>query len=243
MSTANLSRPPLSLSAWLRYDAVSRLFPSEVARVLEIGAGLGSFGARLANRFDYVGLEPDLRSCEVASERVGHRGEIVNKSAEAYVASEPFDLVCAFEVLEHVDDDEAVLSGWLRHLLSGGYVLLSVPFDRDRFGAWDQRAGHYRRYNRADIASTMESVGLGSIETIVYGFPLGRAMEAARNVVARIDHSDRTMEARTASSARQIQPPAWASTATRLTSAPFRIAQRPFPNSRRGTGIVALGKL
>ena len=235
--------PPLSLSAWLRYDAVLRLLPSGTTRVLEIGAGLGSFGALLGTRFEYVGLEPDRTSYEIARTRVGTSGSVLNQTAEQFESTQPFDLVCAFEVLEHMEDDRAVLAGWLRHLRQGGHVLVSVPFDRDRFGPWDARAGHYRRYDEADITETLASVGLGSIDTVVYGFPLGRLLEISRNMVARLDGRNENMDERTARSGRQLQPPAWAATATRLASAPFRLMQRPFPHARHGTGVVALGRL
>jgi SAM-dependent methyltransferase len=239
-----ISRAPLSLSAWLRYDAVRRLFPTGVVRVLEVGAGLGSFGALLAEEFEYVGLEPDPESHRVAAARVGEAGAVVNESVEVFYSLEPFDLVCAFEVLEHLENDSTALAGWLRHVRPGGYVLLSVPFARDRFGAWDRKAGHYRRYDRSDIVQTMESAGLHSIEALVYGFPLGRAMEALRNVVARFqpgDDSD-SMEERTAMSGRQIQPPPAAAWATWAIASPFRLVQRPFENGNLGTGIVVRGQ-
>ena len=241
--SGHVSRPPLSLSAWLRYDAVLRLLPPGTRRVLEIGAGLGSFGTLLADRFDYVGLEPDRSSYEVARGRVGTAGLVLDQTVERYHSPEPFDLLCAFEVLEHMEDDRAVLAGWLRHLAPGGHVLLSVPFARNRFGPWDRKAGHFRRYDRADIVDVMESAGLRSIATVSYGFPLGRVMEVARNAVARVQRHEETMSGRTAVSGRQLQPPSWAGRATWLVATPFRHAQRPFSGSDLGTGIVARGRL
>ena len=222
---------------------MTRLLPSSATRILEVGAGLGSFGALIAQTYRYVGLEPDPRSYEVAAGRLAGRGLVLNTTAEEYESEEPFDIVCAFEVLEHMEKDSSVLKGWLRHLAPGGHVLVSVPFARDRFGPWDRRAGHYRRYDRDDIVQTMEGAGLVSVETVVYGFPLGRAMEIGRNAVASVHATTRTMDELTASSGRQYQPPAWAATATRVASAPFRVAQRPFSASHLGTGIVARGRL
>jgi SAM-dependent methyltransferase len=237
------SARPLSLSAWLRFDAVQRLLPSDVRRVLEIGAGLGSAGALLAEKYDYVGLEPDPVSYEVALERVGRAGTVLNETAEEFEPGEKFDLVCAFEVLEHCEDDQAALTGWLRHVRPGGYAMISVPHGRDRFGPWDRKAGHYRRYDRADVLGTFENVGLESIETVAYGFPLGSATAAVRNVVARRERRAATFEERTASSARQLQPPDWAGGATRIVSAPFRLLQRPFSSTSLGPGIVARGRV
>jgi SAM-dependent methyltransferase len=234
---------PLSLSAWLRFDAVERLLPSDVRSVLEIGAGLGSAGALLARRFEYTGLEPDPTSYRVASERIGTVGVVLNETAEEFVPREPFDLVCAFEVLEHCADDRDALAGWLRHARPGGYAMVSVPFGRARFGPWDRRAGHYRRYDRVDVVGVFESVGLESVRGIAYGFPLGSATAAVRDVVARIEGRSGTAEERTASSGRQLQPPAWAGGVTRAVSAPFRVLQRPFSGTSRGPGIVVRGRL
>jgi SAM-dependent methyltransferase len=234
---------PLSLSAWLRFDAVQRLLPSDVRRVLEIGAGLGSTGSLFADRFDYVGLEPDPVSYEVAVERVGRAGTVLNETAEEFEPVEKFDLVCAFEVLEHCEDDRAALTGWLRHVRPGGYAMISVPHGRGHFGPWDRKAGHYRRYDRADVLDALESVGLESIEAVAYGFPLGSATSAVRDIVARREHRGATFEQRTASSGRQLQPPDWAGGATRVASAPFRRIQRPFSSTSLGPGIVARGRV
>jgi SAM-dependent methyltransferase len=231
--------PPLSLHAWLRYDTIRKLLPDGVERVLEVGAGQGSVGALLAGRYDYLGLEPDAASFAVAARRVGPE-HLVQDDAESFVAAEPFDLVCAFEVLEHLEDDVDALRRWQRFLRPGGWVLVSVPAGRERMGAADRRAGHLRRYDRADLVRTLERAGLVEPEIVVYGFPLGYALEAVRNVVARRDLSrDATTPERTAASGRWLQPPEWSAHATHVAAAPFRLAQRPFAESSLGTGLVA----
>src|SRR5215471_13370783 len=94
---------PLTPNAWLRYDLVERMLPADITDVLEIGCGQGSVGARLAQRYRYLGLEPDRASWELAQQRlraVG-RGEVRNITPDD-LDTERFDLVCAFEVLEHM---------------------------------------------------------------------------------------------------------------------------------------------
>jgi SAM-dependent methyltransferase len=233
------SVPPLSLHAWLRYDAIVRLLPTDARTLLEIGAGQGSAGALLSRRFAYIGLEPDETAFETAKRRIGAQGSVLNEPAETYETAEPFDVVCAFEVLEHIRDDRAALATWTPHVRPGGWLLVSVPAGRHRFGPTDVKAGHYRRYDRDDLAAVLSAADLVEIEVITYGFPLAYALEAARNVYARRTTGDETLQDRTAASGRWLQPPEWAGPLLQGLSAPFRWAQRPFGRTGLGTGLVA----
>ena len=236
--------PALSLHAWLRYDAIFRqLRRAAGARsVLEIGAGQGAVGVMLAGRYAYTGLEPDPTSFATARARFSHAGlgEIVQSDLESLAPAKMFDLVCAFEVLEHLEDDAGALAEWIERVRPGGWLLVSVPSGRDRFGAADRKAGHYRRYDRDDLSRLLATAGLVDSSLITYGFPAGYVLEAGRNVIARRLEAAGTMSARTAASGRWLQPPDWAATATHVLAAPLRLAQRPFSNSRLGTGLVAL---
>ncbi len=233
------SVPPLSLHAWLRYDAIARLLPTDARTLLEIGAGQGSAGALLSRRLAYIGLEPDEVAFRTAVRRIGAGGTVLNERAETYSAAEPFDVVCAFEVLEHLEDERTALEQWTRHVRPGGWLLVSVPAGRHRFGPTDVKAGHYRRYDRGDLATLLSEAGLVEIEIISYGFPVGYALEAARNLYVRRTTEEATLEERTSASGRWLQPPDWAGTLLRTLSAPFRYAQRPFGGTSLGTGLVA----
>jgi SAM-dependent methyltransferase len=240
------SLPPLSLNAWLRWDVVQRLLPPAGIDVLEIGCGQGGFGVRLAQRYRYVGLEPDVPSFEVAHRRLeGHgTGEVRNGDLSALGSGERFDLVCAFEVLEHIEDDRAALKDWADWLRPGGWILLSTPAQQGRFGPFDEIVGHYRRYDSADMHSLLSETGLVDTTVVHFGAPLGYALETARNVVGRRRQQRVTgssMADRTGGSGRLLQPSSAASAlVTRAGTAPFRAIQRAFPH--RGTGLVARGR-
>lgn len=237
---------PLSPRGWLRYDVIERMMPEGITDILEIGCGQGALGARLARRWRYVGVEQDRTSWSVAQRRIAAvgSGEVRNVEFHA-VGAETFDLVCAFEVLEHLEDDLAALKEWAAFLRPGGWLLLSVPAHQRRLGPWDELVGHFRRYDTESMTALLSSAGFTDVEVREYGFPLDYVLESVRNQVARrrMTSAARTsFVERTASSGRQLQPSgAVLGPAVRWTTAPFRLIQRAFPNT--GTGIVARARL
>jgi SAM-dependent methyltransferase len=230
--------PPMTLHAWLRYDAFRRLLPEGIQSFLEIGAGKGAVGSMLARRFRYVGLEPDAESFVAALNQVGHLGTVVQTPEEAF-DGDSFDAACAFEVLEHIEDDRAALVRWQRHVKPGGWLFVSVPAGRHRFGPTDRKAGHFRRYDRADLTRVLREAGLKDSAILAYGFPIGYALEAGRNLVACRLHHATSLEERTAESGRWLQAPEWASIPLRTAAVPFELLQRPFGSTALGTGLVA----
>jgi SAM-dependent methyltransferase len=237
---------PLTPNAWLRYDVVEQLLPPGVTDVLEIGCGQGALGTRLARRYEYVGVEPDESSYRVAQQRMAliKRGEVRNIPV-GELGDERFDLVCAFEVLEHIEDDAAALRDWATRLRPGGWLLLSVPAHQHRFGPADELVGHYRRYDPPAMTELLTSTGFGDVALRLYGMPLGYVLEAGRNRIGkrRLAAVANTSAAeRTAGSGRLLQPSgSLRGAATRWATAPFRLAQRAFPTT--GPGLVVRARL
>jgi SAM-dependent methyltransferase len=237
-------RPPLTLNAWLRYDHVRRLLRDlpHVRSVLELGPGAGAVAARLCERYDYVGVEPDPDACALARVRVGAAGEVLCGDDGVLPRSARFDLVCGFELLEHMEDDAAVLRRWRERVREGGFILLSVPAHARRFGPHDRLVGHYRRYDPEQLAELLRECGFARPVVLSCGFPLGYALETARNAIGRLARAEQTMAERTASSGRRLQPPQWLGPVTQAATAPFRLLQRPFARTGLGTGLVVLAQ-
>ncbi|GAA2367281.1 class I SAM-dependent methyltransferase [Nonomuraea africana] len=74
--------------------------------------------------------------------------------------SDEFDLVVAFDVLEHIDDDAAAAGEINRVLRSGGTALIAVPCDMRLWSAHDVALGHERRYTRDSLTTLLVDAGL-----------------------------------------------------------------------------------
>jgi SAM-dependent methyltransferase len=237
--------PPFTLQGWLRFDTVERLLArvDDVRTALEIGAGLGALGSVLARRYDYLGLEPDAASYEVGRRRIeaaGGRLEPIPYTALAGGAR--FDLVCAFEVLEHLPDDAAALAAWRAFLRPGGRLLVSVPSGPRRFGASDALVGHVRRYERAGLVDLLVRSGFRDPDVRGYGFPLGNILKPVRDRVAAKELAE-GREPGSALSGRWLQPSDRRARLTWAAALPFRYVQRPFAPTDLGTGLVALATI
>ncbi|MGH3714114.1 MAG: class I SAM-dependent methyltransferase [Micromonosporaceae bacterium] len=242
--TRQVQQPPLTARASLRWAVVaplvSRLKPTEI---LELGCGQGSFGARLATLGHYTGVEPDESSWNVAHERIAPQGgTVLHGDHHKVPEGSQYDLVCAFEVLEHLSDDASPLAEWVQFAKPGGDVLVSVPADQERYGPSDELVGHYRRYSPQQLAELLGSAGLTDISVRRYGWPLCYLLEVAHNRVAarKLNSAADTAEERSATSGRFLQPTGAAGGLIRLGVKPFNALQHLAP--RKGTWLVAQAK-
>ncbi|MEO6968796.1 MAG: class I SAM-dependent methyltransferase [Rhodanobacteraceae bacterium] len=80
-----------------------------------------------------------------------------------------FDVVCAFDILEHVADDDAALSELARVAAPGATLLLSIPLHPAAWNAFDDFVGHCRRYEPHSIIARLASHGFKVERSAVYG--------------------------------------------------------------------------
>lgn len=164
----------------LRRDRILRLLAEpSLGKLVEVGCGGGSLLHELALRSDEAaGIETSARAREMAS-AIAHAGsgKQVLATAADQAWQEDRNLVCAFDVLEHIEHDGVAIEEWADWLIKGGRLCISVPAHQSRWGAGDEWAGHWRRYGRKDLKALLVSKGFVIEHMECYGFPLGNLTE------------------------------------------------------------------
>lgn len=236
----------------LRRDRVLAMIDALPAggQALEIGCGAGALLHDLHKRgYACEALETSERAFEVASSVFRDRREVQVFNRPQRDWSGKFDLLLAFEVLEHIEDDEGALAQWVEWLAPGGYALLSVPAHQRRWNPTDEWAGHFRRYESDGLVALLGRAGLEVREVECYGFPLANVLTAIRARTwqrGRASAEDAAVRAEgTAASGVERKHesrlfPIQASMPGRLAMRAFCRIQRAFARSELGNGLLAL---
>ena len=133
-----------------------------VHNFLEIGCGTGFVLEGIHQEYP----EATLSGTEFFDEGLMHARRRVPSAnferldARAMNDTERFDVIGAFDVVEHINEDEQVLANLFRALDKGGYLLLTVPQHKWLWSDADERACHVRRYTRRELVDKVERAGL-----------------------------------------------------------------------------------
>jgi SAM-dependent methyltransferase len=84
-------------------------------------------------------------------------------------ADETFDFVCAFDIVEHVDDDDGALAELSRVARSGGALLISIPLHPEMWTPFDDLVGHKRRYEPSLLIEKLATHALAVERSAVFG--------------------------------------------------------------------------
>ena len=140
-------------NAWL----LGRAAPFLGRRVLEVGAGIGTFSGRLAEGRELVAVEPDP-ALAVHLRANAPAATVVEGEVEAAPPG-PYDSVVCFNVLEHIRDERAALDAFRDRLRPGGHLLLLVPSHPFLYGPIDRAFEHERRYAQRALRALLTETG------------------------------------------------------------------------------------
>jgi SAM-dependent methyltransferase len=144
------------LIAW----AVTEYFP-RASTFLEVGCGTGFVLAGLqdaAPRLSLSGSELFPQAFEYARRRAPN-ATLYQLDARQIPFVDEWDVIGAFDVLEHIEDDAAALQSIRRALHDGGGLLVTVPQHPQLWSTADEYAHHVRRYRRGELRNKLELAG------------------------------------------------------------------------------------
>ena len=164
--------------------------PRVEAQVLEIGCGTGHNLAMLAGFGHVDGLELDDEARALSEKRLGRAIMSSPLPELADVADRHYDLIGAFDVIEHIEDDSAAIASIAKKLKPGGKFVMTVPAHQWMWTAHDVVNHHKRRYSRGSLKALLERSPM-KLEKIGYFnsllFPLAIAERAASKLRDRED--------------------------------------------------------
>ena len=164
--------------------------PPASAAILEIGCGTGHNLAMLGGFGHVDGLELDDEARALSEKRLGRSVMRSPLPELAEVADCHYDLVGAFDVIEHIDNDAAALVSIATKLKPGGKFVMTVPAHQWMWTAHDVVNHHKRRYSKRSLRalidnSPMKLDKLGYFNSLL--FPLAIAERASSKLRARED--------------------------------------------------------
>ena len=134
---------------------------SDRCRMLDFGAGIGTFAKLLRNKgVDVTCVEPD----PYLADALAHDGFAVFRDLDQ-IPDSSFEFIVTANVLEHIEDDRATLCQLGAKLTKHGRLLVYVPAFKCLWTSLDDKLKHYRRYRRADLESLVRSAGLSVLES------------------------------------------------------------------------------
>lgn len=159
----------------------------EHASILEVGSGTGGNLSMLAEFGAVSGLEMSDQAIALAHQRA--RGaRLLRGLCPQDLPAERFDLVCLFDVLEHIEDDGAALLALRAILAPGGRLVISVPAYGWMWSPHDAHLHHWRRYGRSPMVRQLEAAGLRVTSASYFNtllFPLALAARAFDKVAGQ----------------------------------------------------------
>jgi len=156
-------------------STLRRFAPGPGLRYAEIGCGTGFVLAAVAERFPAWSVHGyDIHAEAVAfSRQRAPRATVEQADLHHLPAGAPLDMIGAFDVIEHLDDDLGALRSLHRRLRPGGHLVLTVPQHPGLWSPYDEAAKHRRRYRRAEMRRRLTEAGftvrhLSSFVTVLW---------------------------------------------------------------------------
>jgi len=171
-------------------NEITRLRLPSSAEILEAGAGTGGNLSMLRRHGAVSAMELDSYARQVARNRSGL--DILEGALPDRIpfVNERFDLICLFDVLEHVGADIDSLAALAVLLKPSGRVMITVPAYPWMWSEHDVVLHHCRRYTRGSLTGVIQKAGLHVEKLVNFNAILFPAAVAARGLNVLLGRAD-----------------------------------------------------
>jgi SAM-dependent methyltransferase len=127
-----------------------------------------------------VGTELHPSGLKWARERVAPSVELIQADARQVPFKDTFDAAGAFDVIEHIEEDEMVIASVRSALVTGGAFFVAVPQHPSLWSLADTVSHHVRRYRRGELETKLRSAGFDILFSTSYAVSLLPLMVLSR---------------------------------------------------------------
>ena len=134
--------------------------PEIKINILDVGCGTGGNLGWLSKFGDVIGIDNSLEAVKFCQKSGDAKW---GKTEQLPFENNSYNLITAFDILEHTQDDSSVLKEWYRVLKPKGYLYITVPAYQWLFSPHDKQLMHYRRYNSSDLLKLLRQADFAPI--------------------------------------------------------------------------------
>ncbi len=127
---------------------------------MEIGCGIGGFIQQIVENesLEITGSEIYLKGLLCAKKNLPNV-DFIQFDVTQGVVGEEFDIIAAFDVIEHIENDVAAISNIYKMLCRGGSLIITVPQHKFLWSRLDEIVKHKRRYSRRELVTKLQKNG------------------------------------------------------------------------------------
>lgn len=200
--------------------------PGRDDTLLDCGAGTGRFAAEMESRLRVLVLDSHEESLQMLRRRFRPEQILSLSGDQIPLPAGSLEYITALDVLEHVENDAAVVGGFARLLKPGGLAVVTVPASMQLWSQWDVGLHHFRRYERAQLRQLFRGA---EWEVVFVNYTNSLAYPAVWAVRKWSDFRRSRGEAPTGPRSEDQLPPAWFNAVLRRVFVGSGLSRFPFP--------------
>ncbi len=175
-------------------EQLAKMFPEGQAKILNVGCGTGGT-IKTIEKYAKSLVNVDVSEEAIKfMKKAGYNAVHIDGTKLPFATGE-FDAVVAFDVLEHIEDDEAALKEWRRVIKKDGSVFITVPAYKWLWSGHDESLFHFRRYTAAILRLRAQNAGFKVSKCaymIVFSLPLVAGFRVLHKALRKKTMSEET---------------------------------------------------